>query len=314
MSETRASKGFVLLSTIAKERKYAQEYLSLLARRGDLGSVRIGKRWYTKIEWFEEFLVDAEKRKEETRVKTNERFAAELKSGKVIHAAPAEAIVMQSPVKIADKQIETHNTISLQEQTAAISGNESEKRSARIVGRAEFAALQMPGRRFDLQKPASVPMKPREHVPSKIHTRQQPVTRPPQPASMQIANASENNLQELSGERTEIQRNYSRHNFSPSFFEKDRKFSLPFPKLAFSAALVLLLAVLSGGVYLYKKDMNAFSGSGTGVVAGAEDVRLAGISSFGDKTSSYLEIRKGLTKQNISLSRVVLEAAIEKNP
>jgi hypothetical protein len=56
-------KNFVLLSKIAKEKKYAQEYLGLLARRGDLGSIRIGKRWYTKREWFSEFLAEAEERK-----------------------------------------------------------------------------------------------------------------------------------------------------------------------------------------------------------------------------------------------------------
>jgi len=34
-------KKFVLLSKVAKEKKYAQEYLGLLARRGDIGSIRI---------------------------------------------------------------------------------------------------------------------------------------------------------------------------------------------------------------------------------------------------------------------------------
>ncbi|KKT71932.1 MAG: hypothetical protein UW66_C0018G0015 [Candidatus Moranbacteria bacterium GW2011_GWF1_44_4] len=60
-------KKFVLLSAIAKEKKYAQEYLGLLARRGDIGSIRIGKRWYTKVEWFSEFLSDAEARKAEAK-------------------------------------------------------------------------------------------------------------------------------------------------------------------------------------------------------------------------------------------------------
>jgi hypothetical protein len=56
---------FILLSKFAKEKKYAQEYLGLLARRGDLGSIRIGKRWHTCQEWFSEFLKDAEKRRAE---------------------------------------------------------------------------------------------------------------------------------------------------------------------------------------------------------------------------------------------------------
>lgn len=57
---------FILLSKIAKEKKYAQEYLGLLARRGDIGSVRIGKRWYTTWEWFEEFLENSQKKKTES--------------------------------------------------------------------------------------------------------------------------------------------------------------------------------------------------------------------------------------------------------
>jgi hypothetical protein len=314
MSEMTAAKDFVLLSTIAKERKYAQEYLSLLARRGDLGSVRIGKRWYTKIEWFEEFLVDVEKRKEEARIKTNEKFFSELKPEKDIIMVSAEAGVIQSPRQIAEKQIKTNSAIPFQEQLSAIGGSKNEKKGVKTMRQAEFAAPQMPNRRFDLQRPIDVAMKPRKYTTSRIHEKQQPVARPVQQPSVQITETPENNLQEVLDTQAEIQRSYSRHNFSPSFFENNKKVSLLFPRLAFSAALVLLLAVLSGGVYLYKKDTSTFPGSGSGVVAGAEDVRLAGVSSFGDKTSSYLETRKGLTKQNISLSRVVLEAAIEKNP
>jgi hypothetical protein len=56
---------FVLLSKVAKEKKYAQEYLGLLARRGDIGSIRIGKRWYTTWQWFEEFLENSQKKKNE---------------------------------------------------------------------------------------------------------------------------------------------------------------------------------------------------------------------------------------------------------
>jgi hypothetical protein len=54
--------GLILLSKVAKEKKYAQEYLGLLARRGDIGSIRIGKRWYTTWAWFEEFLENSQKK------------------------------------------------------------------------------------------------------------------------------------------------------------------------------------------------------------------------------------------------------------
>lgn len=58
-------KKFVLLSKVAKEKKYAQEYLGLLARRGDIGSIRIGKRWYTTWGWFFEFEKDIAAKKVE---------------------------------------------------------------------------------------------------------------------------------------------------------------------------------------------------------------------------------------------------------
>jgi len=61
-------KKFVLLSQVAKEKKYAQEYLGLLARRGDLGSIRIGKRWYTIWEWFWEFEKDIAAKKAEAKI------------------------------------------------------------------------------------------------------------------------------------------------------------------------------------------------------------------------------------------------------
>jgi len=77
-------KKFVLLSQVAKEKKYAQEYLGLLARRGDLGSIRIGKRWYTTREWFWEFEKDIVAKK------------AEMKIG------PAQAVVVEKE-KIEEK-------------------------------------------------------------------------------------------------------------------------------------------------------------------------------------------------------------------
>jgi hypothetical protein len=93
MNQEELKNNYILLSKVAKEKKYAQEYLGLLARRGDVGSIRIGKRWYTTPEWFAEFLSDAEIRKAE--IKTPKSLMDTEQAAKV-ESEPAE-------VKVAEK-------------------------------------------------------------------------------------------------------------------------------------------------------------------------------------------------------------------
>ena len=47
---------FILLSEVAKSTPYSQEYLSLLARRKKLRSRKIGRNWYTKQSWINEYV------------------------------------------------------------------------------------------------------------------------------------------------------------------------------------------------------------------------------------------------------------------
>jgi hypothetical protein len=111
--------GFISLSKIAKEKKYAQEYLGLLARRGDIGSIRIRKRWYTTWAWFEEFLENGQKKKIEsvceikvsqpamikelTAVETSSSLADKLsgKSERVAVIVKTRRVAIRQPEKVS---------------------------------------------------------------------------------------------------------------------------------------------------------------------------------------------------------------------
>ncbi|PIW95849.1 hypothetical protein COZ84_01270, partial [Candidatus Kuenenbacteria bacterium CG_4_8_14_3_um_filter_39_15] len=48
--------GYFLLFEAAKQCSYTQEYLSLLARQGELRAEKFGRNWYTRIEWLREYI------------------------------------------------------------------------------------------------------------------------------------------------------------------------------------------------------------------------------------------------------------------
>jgi hypothetical protein len=81
------NKEFISLRVAASENKYAQEYLGLLARRGILASVRIGKRWYTTRDWVKEFKSESEKKNSK---KTSSIFAENI----VQAAIPTESRII----------------------------------------------------------------------------------------------------------------------------------------------------------------------------------------------------------------------------
>lgn len=361
MQANSASKNFVLLSKVAKEKKYAQEYLGLLARRGDLGSVRLGKRWYTTKEWFEEFFSDVDKRKEEIKTQMAKKAVvqqvakAKTREDKIeIGAKAAEAGVSGSSVGI-----EIVKSLAEEKKEQFILPVKEKEVSVNVIGKISspvayaeksFTAAGKLSQGFDIRRPReqlrntginfsasiSAPkiqkklvfLENREresarkgrHYFSAHHIREQ------RELETNGYNFSAGNiLKERDSSfkffpKPSLQRSVRSPSFlgvpgkekeEPSqgfeFFSFGRKF-------AFATALVLLLAVLSEGTYLHKKDTANFMSLGGGTVAGAEDTKLAGISSFNDATSSYFESRRGQTKENISLSRVILEATLEKNP
>ncbi|NMC51190.1 hypothetical protein GYA54_00475, partial [Candidatus Kuenenbacteria bacterium] len=49
-------RGYFLLSEMEKRCEYSQEYLSLLARKGELKATKFGRNWYTTSEWLDEYI------------------------------------------------------------------------------------------------------------------------------------------------------------------------------------------------------------------------------------------------------------------
>ena len=47
---------YLSMAEAAKICPYEQDYLSLLARRGELRAEKNGRNWYTKVEWLNEYL------------------------------------------------------------------------------------------------------------------------------------------------------------------------------------------------------------------------------------------------------------------
>ncbi|MFH1457022.1 MAG: collagen-like protein, partial [Patescibacteria group bacterium] len=52
------SNGFISLADASKKCNYSQEYLSLLARKNLLKAEKLGRNWFTKFEWLQEYIED----------------------------------------------------------------------------------------------------------------------------------------------------------------------------------------------------------------------------------------------------------------
>jgi hypothetical protein len=246
-------KNFVLLSKVAKEKKYAQEYLGLLARRGDLGSVRIGKRWYTTWEWFSEFEKD-------------------------IVAKKAEAVMPEIEIELVGEKEKIATPVPLQ------------------------VRVKLPT--IDLRKVARTNIQ----------------------GSEKASQESEREFEVLNGARNLLA---GRHGFSPSFLP-ERAGEPPFlPKFAFAVSLVLLFFLLFQVGFFYREEIMEIARldslasiwrSGLARLAGAESGKVAGaydtkvdLSSVKNLSAGYLENKGDKVKENVSLARVMLRAAMERN-
>jgi hypothetical protein len=56
MGQAKMEKDYLSMAQASKLCPYEQGYLSLLARRGELQAEKIGRNWYTKIEWLNTYL------------------------------------------------------------------------------------------------------------------------------------------------------------------------------------------------------------------------------------------------------------------
>jgi hypothetical protein len=371
MKQEELKKDYVLLSKIAKEKKYAQEYLGLLARRGDIGSIRIGKRWYTTREWFSEFLADAEAKK------------AEIKIAKV-ESAPVEFNISEK-IEIAKvfspfaEEVVLHNFSKSNELKKNIIVSRENAWEEKKVAAADLKN-NMNLEKYCAKEERAVPEKKKEGMIEIRKTRVAPiVTATKHPFQVQARNNFEatdlvrkadsgssravrikNNLfirpqyvsdisggagpRKISREKKVAPKNISTRRLegpiaenilsrsepqklvreekpfrgwklsskgaSPNFASGTSQISL-FQKFAFSVAVVLLLVLIFQFGLVFKDDIKKIAGLDSGVVAGAEDSQV-GLSDVKDSSLEYLANQKGKVRESISLSRVLIRAALER--
>jgi len=271
---------FFLLSHVAKEKKYAQEYLGLLARRGDIGSIRIGKRWYTTWDWFEEFLENSEKKKAESVSGMTEADASEVEVEKVVSNTSDEQTVKIS-LPIAPPVREKVFVA----QPAAVRPAE-EIFSIRV--KTPFMANAV--RKEDVKVGVIGDIKIRTVAP-KI---------PPRKFSIEERNRNAVPYREVKMKKSDGV-------FSPGFSASENARMAFFPRFAFAAgfAIMIFLAAASG-YFIYSGGM--FS---KGEIAGASSEKSNEFSNI-QSGGEYLLTGAGeKMKESLSISRVVMEVARE---
>lgn len=307
-------KKFILLSKIAKEKKYAQEYLGLLARRGDLGSIRIRKRWYTSQEWFLEFLTDAEKRKEEisrSLSKTEEAKISEPIIEAKKEAAPKQEIFAENKnITVAGNKKEYADDYFMPDFSSEIKIIIPEKKMYNAPS-SPFLARSM-----DLlpRRQAHVPSKKREDIlsvksgscifPKKNFSR-----------GTELTERREENKNEMPTPRIDWEAKISNSLFSPSFAEERERPGLFLPRLAFGMVTVLLFLLLFQAAAFYKEDLMKIAGfsRNQGIVAGASDEKINGITDVRSEADYYLSNSADAMKESVSFSRLMVKTALERN-
>ncbi|MDI6777646.1 MAG: hypothetical protein QMD77_00480 [Patescibacteria group bacterium] len=295
-------KNFVLLSKVAEEKKYAQEYLGLLARRGDIGSIRIGKRWYTKREWFSEFLADAEARKAEAKTAKTEvkQVKAEPVEKRKIEKVFLPRAVEFVPRDLPEKIVLKKTFPRIEQELPVINPVRNQSRDPLRLARSKN------NQRNQLRYSANISYGVNLR---KIANRGNLENKGNKENWVNWENLRNQKKEEL-GESLKIW-NVAR-DISPSFLpERKEQFPL-FPKFAFAMSVVLLLVLLFQFGIIYKKEIARLAGFESGVVAGVEKSKL-NLSVVKDSSLDYLGSQSDKTKESISLSRVLVRAAMERN-
>jgi len=310
-------KNFVLLSKVAKENKYAQEYLGLLARRGDIGSIRIGKRWYTTTEWFSEFLQDAEMRKEE--MKTSNSFLpdpAREKMEKIeISKAEEKAIPEKNiqdqceVVKIAKDKVNL-KIISLAKEKLAPEENDSVE--------LEDQEVKITAPKIMKPEPVALECFAAEKKLGTVNLRTRGGVKPmfqktaPNAPKLKINTPRKENRPLPPGNFLDTRSWKIRsENLSPNFVPVVSGTGF-FPKFAFAMSVVLSLFLLIQAGWVYRDELKGIIGIKSGIVAGSEDSR-ADLDTVRNSSAGFLENQGEKVRENISLSRVLIRAAMEKS-
>lgn len=361
-------KKFVLLSKIAKEKKYAQEYLGLLARRGDIGSIRIGKRWYTTREWFSEFLADAEAKKTEMKNAKSEIASADFNVSEKIEIAKvfspiAEKVALQSfsagnesennisvrrenvqerKLEAADlkKDVKAENFYAREENISVGKVNETKIKIIKAEIEPIAAEAEKPIQtRNDLETvdlaretnfSSSQAIRIKNNSPARPlyvsdissgagfqKTIRGKITEPEKNSTRRFRGFVSENASSAS-DRQKVERQeasfrewkYLSKDASPNFTSDNLRASM-LQKFAYSAAAVLLLVLIFQFGLVFKNDIKRIAGIETGVVAGDEDSKV-GLSAVKDSSLGYLANQEGKVRENISLSRVLVRAAVER--
>lgn len=320
-------KNFILLSAIAKEKKYAQEYLGLLARRGDIGSIRIGKRWYTKMEWFSEFLADAEARKMEiknfgfseksVKEKIKQKKENALKGAIPFEEAAKHQIKVIKPLEICqEKSIGADNSAESLQIVSSAPEEPIQKKSGVISLENEKEKIILPRiiKPKLVSKKYFVVKKKFKTINLKANMNAKPISQRVDlktPKMKKPASKKENRL--LPVENSVIVQSWTNKtkdlspNFSPISYETGF-----FPKFAFAISGVLLLVLLIQFGWAYKDELKRIAGINSGFVAGAESTKI-NLTTLKNYPFVYFESQGEKAKENISLSRVLLKAAIERS-
>lgn len=270
-------KNFILLSKIAKEKKYAQEYMGLLARRGDIGSIRIGKRWFTTWQWFEEFFENGQKKKE---IQSEAR-----------NIVPEKIELEKIPVS---EREETKIGLHIQVPAIKIQRPLEQKSSASIPVRIGTVARERPvAADIRIRKPIQItgikqPRIIKREFPKKLSVQKKNITPFPY---------KEIEFKKYAGV------------LSPDMAAGEKAPAYLFPRLAFAAAFaIMILLIAISGYFIFSGGLLE-----KGKVAGASDERNGGFKDIQSTGDFYLTSAGDKIKESVSVSRIIMESVKEKN-
>jgi hypothetical protein len=287
---------FILLSKVAKEKKYAQEYLGLLARRGDIGSIRIGKRWYTTWAWFEEFLENGQKKKE---VVDEVQVALPIVADKIVMEKISPVENKEEKIKINIPFVFSEREKVLVDQPIIAVDKININLSASPIRPVKMQTEKIQIRRFAAEQSRKTPISnfaPKKFAQSILQD------------EPRLRNAAVAEKNKYAVPFQEIKFKKKADIFSPDFAGEEKKAAPMFGRFAFAmsfAAILLLVAasgyfVWSGGLFV------------KGTVAGASDERSVGFSGITSGGEYVLTSAGDKMKESLSVSRVMVEAAKEK--
>ena len=271
-------KKFILLSQVAKEKKYAQEYMGLLARRGDIGSIRIGKRWYTTWAWFEEFLENSQRKPS---------FAKASAAVETMADKPADKKEVVSEAQVVQPVMRVQREEKIVEEPAKITVAVKTKKDEIIPGRS--AAVRMVGDVRGIRRIGE--MRETRIQPEITQTRNI------------IQKKNENPLP-----YKEIKFRKNKDVFSPVFGVGEKVRSTFFPKLVFATGFAIMFLLVAASGYFVFSD-GIFK---KGAVAGASSERNGTFSGISSEGEYFLASAGDKIKESLSVSRVAVEAAKER--